>query len=106
MTSILRRVPALSMAALAASLTASAADLASPVHSGTPGAGAAAPAIAGQETLALDRAALEALRAESTEARIASFPLGPGLVGAVTLRRFEVLAPGARITIGGKDGET
>jgi len=105
MTSILRRVPALSIAALAASLTASAADLASPVHSGTPGAGAAAPAIAGQETLALDRAALEALRAESTEARIASFPLGPGLVGAVTLRRFEVLAPGARITIGGKDGE-
>jgi len=91
-------------AASAASRIARAADLDSPLRAAAPQAGRAW--VDGQEALDLDRGALAALRAEASGGRIAAFPVGPGRVAAVRLKRFEVLAPDARITVTGTDGET
>ena len=103
MTRILRASSAFVFALLAASAFGRAAELASPLRAASPADGRAA--VPGQETLALDRAALDALRGEPSGGRIAAFPLGPGRVAPVVLRRFEVLAPGAHITVSGKDGD-
>ena len=110
MSSVGRRPVTLLAAGLAGFLalasTARAADLDSPLRPAAPRAGAAVTWVDGQEALELDRSALAALRAEASGARIAAFPVAPGRLAPVSLRRFEVAAPGARITVSAADGET
>ncbi len=92
--------------ALATALAAAAATIPSPVHpAANPGKAAALAAI-GQQGLDLDAAALGALRRATGKTRVESFPLAPGAQGTLLLKRFDVLAPGARITVTGKGGDT
>ena len=61
----------------------------------------------GQEDLALDRRALAALRLAGREPfRVAQFPTGPGARADLILRRFDVVAPEARIRITGPGGDS
>ena len=94
------------LAALASAFAAAAATIPSPVHPFADPLRAAAVAAAGQEGLEFDRAALEALRRAGSDVRIEGFPLAPGVRGTLVLKRFELLAPDARITVTGKHGES
>jgi len=94
------------LAALASAFAAAAATIPSPVHPFADPLRAAAVAAAGQEGLEFDRAALEALRRAKSGARVEGFPLAPGVRGTLVLKRFEILAPDARITVTGKHGES
>ena len=68
---------------------------------------AAKRAVAGQQWLDFDPAALAALRSAGPGAvEIADFPVAPGATGRLVLRRFEVATPGAHIRVTGKDGDT
>jgi hypothetical protein len=96
----------LGLAALAAAFAASAATILSPVHPVSDPMRAARLASLGQEGLEFDAAALAALRATGADARIENFPVSAGVWGTLVLKRFDVLAPGARITVTGKDGES
>jgi hypothetical protein len=95
------------LAALAAALTATAATIPSPYRPTASPATAARLTGAGQEGLDLDAEAFATLRDGTARAiEIEAFPIAPGASGRLLLKRFEVAAPGARITIQGKDGET
>jgi len=106
MTSICRRVSGLGLAIFAVSMAMAGAELRTPVRAASPESAGARSSVVGQEALDLDSAALATLRAEGVEARLAAFPVAPGRVAPVLLHRFEVLAPGAHITISGKDGDS
>jgi hypothetical protein len=102
-----RRTLAIGLVALAATFAAAAATIPSPYHPTASPAAAARLAASGQEGLDLDAAAFAALRDGSARLiEIDNFPIAPGATGRLRLKRFEVAAPGARITIQGKDGET
>jgi hypothetical protein len=94
------------LVALAAAFVAAAATIPSPVHPYADPLRAAAATVAGQEGLEFDSAALAALRSTSAEARIEGFPIAPGVRATLVLKRFEVLAPDARITVTGRHGES
>ena len=100
------RASLLGVVALAAAFAAAAATIPSPVRPTSSPLKAALLASAGQAGLDFDASALATLRGVQTEARIDGFPVAPGLEGTVVLKRFEVLAPGARITITGPDGDS
>jgi hypothetical protein len=109
MTAVPRALSAFFVAASASLLAAAigaGAELSSPVRAASAADSRARASVPGQEALTLDRAALDALRGEPSGARIEAFPVAPGRVAPVVLRRFEVLAPGAHITVTGKDGES
>ena len=64
-------------------------------------------AVAGQEDVTLDRAALAALRRAGKEPlRLTGFPTAPGTRSDLALRRFDVASPDARIRMTGPDGDT
>lgn len=91
--------------AFASSLLADAAR--SPYRHAPAASVASRPAVAGQQWLELDVAALAALRSAGPgSVEIADFPIAPGATGRLVLRRFEVAAPGAHIRVTGKDGDT
>ena len=94
------------LVALAAAFVAAAATIPSPVHPYADPLRAAAATVAGQEGLDFDSAALAVLRSTSAEARIEGFPIAPGVRATLVLKRFEVLAPDARITVTGRHGES
>jgi hypothetical protein len=101
----LNRAVVLGIVALAAAFAASAATISSPLRPSASPLAAARLAGPGQEGLDLDASALPALR-RSAAGRIEGFPVAPGTLGTLVLDRFEVLAPGARITVSGPDGES
>ena len=109
MTRILRRTILVGFAALAAAHAATAATISSksPYRPTASAAAAARLAAPGQEGLDFDAAALSTLQQKTTRVlEITSFPVSPGVTGKLRLHRFEVAAPGARITLQGADGET
>jgi hypothetical protein len=102
------RVIFLGIASAAAAFTAAAATVSnvpSPYRPAASPAAAARLAAPGQEGLDLDRNGLAALRASNGEVRIVDFPVAPGALGAIRVKRFEVLAADARVTVSGPDGE-
>jgi len=105
MTRRIRRTLVLGLAALAAAIAAAAATIPTPLKPTSSPAAAARLSASGQEALDLDEAALSTLR-QAPEARIEGFPVAPGVLGTLVLKRFEVLTPDARITVTGKDGES
>lgn len=104
-TSRHRLLLSLSVFALASSLLADAAR--SPYRHAEAASVAAKRAVAGQQWLDLDLAALAALRSSGPgSVEIPDFPVAPGSTGRLVLRRFEVASPGAHIRVTGKDGDT
>ncbi|HEY2796843.1 MAG TPA: M12 family metallo-peptidase [Thermoanaerobaculia bacterium] len=96
----------LATVALAAAWSASAATVSSPLRSIVSPHDAAALAAPGQEGLRFDAAGLAALRAAtSRQVEIDEFPTAPGVRGRLLLRRFEVAAANARLTLSGSGGE-
>jgi len=103
----IRHTVLLGLAALAAAFAATAATIPSPYRPTASPAAAARLAATGQEGLDFDARAFAALRDGSARVvEIDNFPIAPGATGRLRLTRFQVAAPGARITIQGKDGET
>jgi len=81
--------------------------MSSPLRSSVSPIKAAQLAAPGQEGLDFDAAGLTALRnAGSEELLIEDFPTAPGATGRLVLKRFEVAAPGARISLTGPDGDS
>lgn len=106
MTRNMRRTLILGIVALAAAWTASPATLPSPLRSVRSPRDAAALAAPGQEGLELDASVLASLRTASAPfVSIDEFPTAPGVRGRLILRRFEVAAPSARLTIRSASGE-
>ena len=99
------RAAILGIAAAAAAFTAAAATVSSPYRPTVSPISAARLADPGQEALDLDRAALAALRSAEGELRIPGFPVAPGALETLAVRRFEVATPDARVTVSGPDGE-
>ena len=99
------RVAILVIASAAAALTAAAATISSPYRPTSSPVSAARLSAPGQEAMDLDRSALAALRASSGEVRVSDFPVAPGTLRTVSLKRFEVVSASARVTISGPDGE-
>ncbi len=99
------RAMILGIAAGAAALTAAAATISSPYRPAASPADAARLAAPGQEAVDLDRTGLAALRAATGDVRIEGFPVAPGALGTLVLKRFEVATAGARVTVVGPDGE-
>jgi hypothetical protein len=99
-----RRQIVLGLAALAAALAASAASIPSPIGTSRSAAIAEKRAVAGQESLELDVAALSTLRQASGPVTLENFPIAPSMTGTLVLERFEVAAPGSRLTVEGPDG--
>jgi hypothetical protein len=96
----------LGVVASAAVMTAAAATISSPYRPGASSAVALRLAAPGQEAVDLDRAGLAALRAATGDVRIVDFPVAPGALGTLVLKRFEVATPDARVTLSGPDGES
>jgi Metallo-peptidase family M12/S-layer homology domain len=99
------RAAILGIAAAAAALTAAAATVSSPYRPTSSPISAARLAAAGQEAVDLDRAALAALRTAEGEIRIPGFPVAPGALETLAVKRFEVATSDARVTVSGPDGE-
>ena len=107
MTKTHRSALVLALVALAAAEAAGAATIRSPYASSASPAVAARLAADGQEGLDLDTAAAAALMERTDQIlEIEAFPIAPGTTKTLRLHRFEVAAPGARITIRGPAGET
>jgi Metallo-peptidase family M12/S-layer homology domain len=97
----------LGLVALAAAEAAGAATIRSPYASSASPAAAARLAADGQEGLDLDAVAAAALMGRTDQIlEIQAFPIAPGTTKTLRLHRFEVAAPGARITVQGPNGET
>ncbi len=99
------RAAILGIASAAAALTAAAATVSSPYRPTSSPVSAARLTAPGQEAVDLDRSALAALRAAEGEIRIADFPIAPGTLADLAVKRFEVAAADARVTVSGPDGE-
>src|SRR5262245_48568943 len=93
------RVAMLGIASAAAALTAAAATISSPYRPTSSSAAATRLSAPGQEAMDLDRSALAALHASTGDVSVADFPVAPGRLRPITLRRFEVVSPNARITV-------
>jgi hypothetical protein len=107
MTKTHRSALVLGLVALAAAGAAGAATIRSPYASSATPAVAARLAADGQEGLDLDSAAAAALMERTDQIlEIEAFPIAPGTTKTLRLHRFEVAAPGARVTIRGAGGET
>ena len=103
----IRQGLSIGLAALAAAFVASAATIPSPVRtSGSSAAVAEKRGVQGQEPLDLDAAALAALRQVPDRVSLENFPIAPGMTGTLVLERFEVVAPGSRLTVEGPAGPT
>ena len=101
-----RRAVLAAFLCLVGAAAAMAASLTSPVRPTSSPARAARLSAPGQEALDFDAAALAALRGAGTESfTLENFPIAPGSTGRLVLKRFEVAAPDARITVTGSDGE-
>ena len=106
MTRRIRQAFVLGFVAMVAACAALAATISSPVHPSVSPADAARMAAPGQEGLDLDASALAALRrVGSGSLQIDGFPTAPGETGRLILKRFEIVAPDARITVTGPEGE-
>ncbi len=99
------RAAILGIAAAATAFTAAAATVSSPYRPTSSPISAARLAAPGQEALDLDRSALAALRSAEGEIRIPGFPVAPGALETLAVKRFEVATPDARVTVSGPDGE-
>jgi len=102
------RVAILGIVSAAAALTAAAATVSnveSPYRPTSSPVSAARLTAPGQEAVDLDRSALAALRAADGEVHIAGFPIAPGTLADLAVKRFEVAAADARVTVSGPDGE-
>ncbi len=99
------RASLLGAVASVAAFAAAAATIPSPVKPAASPLSAARLAGPGQEGLDFDASALAALRQSTGSARLENFPVAPGAQGTLVLDRFEVLAPDARITVTGPDGD-
>jgi Metallo-peptidase family M12/S-layer homology domain len=100
------RAALLGIATAASAMAAVAATVSSPYRPTASLETAARLAAPGQEAVDLDRAALSALRAAKDEVRIEGFPVTPGELGTLVVRRFEVATADARVTVSGPHGET
>ncbi len=99
------RATILGIAASAAAMTAAAATISSPYRPSSSPATSLRLAAPGQEAVDLDRAGLAQLRAATGEVRIEGFPVAPGALGTLVLKRFEVATSQARVTVVGPAGE-
>src|SRR5262245_11638170 len=99
------RAAILGIASAASALAAAAATISSPYRSTSSTAIAKRLTVPGQEALDLDHSALAALRAAEGEVRIEAFPVAPGALRTLVLKRFEVATVDARVTVSGPDGE-
>ena len=99
------RAAILGIAAAAAALTAAAATVSSPYRPTSSPISAARLAAPGQEALDLDRSVLAVLRSAEGEIRIPGFPVAPGALETLAVKRFEVATSDARVTVSGPDGE-
>jgi hypothetical protein len=99
------RATFLGILAGATAFAAAAATISSPYRPTASPATAVRLAAPGQEAVDLDRPGLAALRAATGEVRIEGFPVAPGALGTLVLKRFEVTTAGARVTVVGPDGE-
>jgi len=107
MTKTLRRALALGFVALTAAGAAGAATIRSPYAPTASPTIAARLAAEGQEGLDFDAEALAALAAQPKGVfEIPAFPVAPGTTKTLRLHRFEVVAPGALVTIQGPNGQT
>ncbi|MFY9552285.1 MAG: M12 family metallo-peptidase [Thermoanaerobaculia bacterium] len=102
----MRRAVLLGIAALAAAFVAAAATVSSPYRPSASSATAARLAAPGQEALDFDAAGLSVLRAAGQgPVRVEGFPIAPGVLGTLLLKRFEVTTPDARVTVHRAEGE-
>ena len=105
MTVRVSRISLLGVVALVAAFAAAAATIPSPVTPAASPLSAGRLAGPGQEGLDFHASALSALRQSAGTARIEGFPVAPGVRRTLVLDRFEVLAPDARITVSGPEGD-
>ena len=84
------RAVILGIASAASALAAAAATISSPYRPTSSTAIASRLSVPGQEALELDRSALAAIRNAAGEIRIEAFPVAPGTLRTLVLKRFDV----------------
>ncbi len=98
------RATVLGIVAGVAAFAAAAATISSPYRPTASPATAVRLAAPGQEAVDLDRDGLAALRAATGEIRIEGFPVAPGALDTLVVKRFEVATADARLTVVSAEG--